>query len=265
MKIPFSKYHGAGNDFVLIDNRKLNWKPNPRVVGRICHRRFGIGADGLMLLNSDNDTDFRMVYYNSDGHEASMCGNGGRCITAFALHQGVFSESTSFQATDGKHEARIMPGGDETLRIRLKLIDVEDIVCFQDGYSLDTGSPHFVTFLAAETPLDVYAKGSLIRHESRFAPAGTNVNFVVEETDGLYVRTFERGVEDETLSCGTGVTASALSAAFRNPGIQSPINIRTKGGDLRVFFTRNENSFTDVWLEGPATHVFDGTFNTQNV
>jgi diaminopimelate epimerase len=252
----FSKYQGTGNDFVLIDDRgKAFPATNQVLVEQLCHRRFGVGADGLILLQSDPDYDFRMVYFNADGAEGSMCGNGGRCIVRFAHDLGVFDRKTRFIAVDGEHEAEVTEG-----RISLKMSSVSGIENRNGLTFLNTGSPHVVRFVDDLESLDVVAEGRAIRYSEEFKPGGTNVNFVqVLDGNTLFVRTYERGVEDETYSCGTGVTAAAL-VAYQQLNMSSPVAIRTLGGNLQVAFTpQEEGGFTDVYLIGPAEHVFAGT------
>ena len=256
----FTKYQGTGNDFVLIDDRNNTFPThNQALVTQLCHRRFGIGADGLILLQSHADYDFRMVYFNADGAEGSMCGNGGRCIVRFAHELGLFKARTRFLAVDGEHLAEI--DGDE---VRLKMSDVptpSNASVTEPGTSLflDTGSPHVIQFVERLASYDVVSEGRLLRNDAAFSPGGTNVNFTELLTgDSLFVRTYERGVEDETYSCGTGVTAAALMA-HRQHGLSSPVAIRTPGGNLRVTFTPDaDGSFTDIYLIGPAQRVFSG-------
>ena len=256
----FTKYQGTGNDFVLIDDRNNTFPThNQALVAQLCHRRFGIGADGLILLQSHADYDFRMVYFNADGAEGSMCGNGGRCIVRFAHELGLFKTRTRFLAVDGEHLAEI--DGDE---VRLKMSNVptpSNASVTEPGTSLflDTGSPHVIQFVERLASYDVVSEGRLLRNDAAFSPGGTNVNFTELLTgDSLFVRTYERGVEDETYSCGTGVTAAALMA-HRQHGLSSPVAIRTPGGNLRVTFTPDANgSFTDIYLIGPAQRVFSG-------
>ena len=256
MQITFYKYHGTGNDFILIDNRKLKVKLNTKQIAHLCHRRFGIGADGLMLLQNKKGFDFEMVYYNSDGNESSLCGNGSRCMTAFAKSIGVMKkDKAKFLATDGEHEAEIKKD-----IISLHMNDVKKIETHSDYYYLSTGSPHYVKFTSGVKSTDIISEGRSIRYSDRFKKDGVNVNFAEKNGKGIFVRTYERGVENETLSCGTGVTACALASAVK--GISTAENsckISTLGGELTVHFRRGKgNSFSDIWLEGPAAFVFKG-------
>ena len=257
MNIKFSKYQGTGNDFVLIDNRdQIISTDNFLLFEKLCDRRFGIGADGLMLLENADGYDFRMRYYNSDGKEGSMCGNGGRCIIAFAHDLGVITDKAKFIAVDGEHEAEVHTG-DEGLKVSLKMIDVAEIEFGEDFFFLDTGSPHFVKFIETHEGFDTFTEGKNIRYNSRFKEVGTNVNFVSMHNEYLQVSTYERGVEDETYSCGTGVVASAISSSFKSQS--NNFKIKTKGGNLEVHFDKiNEQRIENIWLIGPATHVFDG-------
>lgn len=258
--LPFFKYQGTGNDFVMVDDRAHQFdERNHQLVRFLCDRRRGIGADGLILLRQHQQYDFEMVYFNADGYVGSMCGNGGRCTVAFARQLRVIEGETRFLAADGPHDARV--DADGTVHLRM-----QDVIGQQEveeyGVFLDTGSPHLVRFQPASTlaELNVFAEGRAIRYNERFREKGTNVNFVeAPATPGQpwQVRTYERGVEDETLSCGTGVTAVALAASRR--GATSPVHLRTPGGDLRVTFeAKPDGSFTNVFLSGPATRVFDG-------
>ena len=210
--MPFHKYQGAGNDFVLIDQRdqpRIDRRNQP-LIARLCDRRFGIGGDGLMLLANHPDYDFEMIYFNADGRPGSMCGNGGRCMVAFAKKLGLFAEETHFLAVDGPHRARLpRPGW-----VELHMNDVEAVEMTPDYFYLDTGSPHYVQFVPDLDQVDVVRQGRAIRYNDRFRERGTNVNFVERRTDGLGIATYERGVEDETLACGTGVTAAALVASL---------------------------------------------------
>ncbi len=253
MNLHFHKYQGTGNDFVVIDNRDNHFdRNNNKLVAQLCNRRFGVGADGLMLLQNHVDYDFEMIYYNADGFEASMCGNGGRCLVQFAHDSGVIGESTTFIAVDGEHEAFIRDG-----LVHLKMIPVTDIESNSAFDYMNTGSPHYVTFVPDLENFDVYTEGKAIRYNKRFNQVGTNVNFVQQlGEDSLRVRTYERGVEDETLSCGTGVTACALSASIK--GYESPIQIKVQGGQLAVSFEKNTKGFDNIFLIGPAVKVFEG-------
>lgn len=259
MRIPFYKYQATGNDFVIINQTLIPYlqEPTSELVARICHRRFGIGADGLMLLERSNEADFKMIYYNSDGNLSTMCGNGGRAIVRLAHHIGLFKETCSFMAVDGKHDAE-MKGADI---VALKMNNVNSIRKVNDAFILDTGSPHFVQFREDTSELDIFAEAKKIRYSDAFKENGINVNFIAHQNGGLLVRTYERGVEDETYSCGTGVTAAALVAANQDPSfaIKSETNISTKGGNLKVRFTKTAIGFENIWLIGAANKVFEGS------
>jgi len=258
MILPFRKYHGTGNDFILIDNRVPGWSPATKQVAFLCDRHLGIGADGLMLLSEQPGYDFGMRYFNSDGNESSMCGNGGRCITFFAQSLGLIRDSARFHAIDGEHLAEITGTDQQTTVVRLKMTDTVIGQEYREGVFLDTGSPHLVVFVPDVEAIDVFHDGGLLREDQRFAPGGTNVDFVQKGKDHIFVRTYERGVENETLSCGTGVTASALATAFRYPGNPGYCQIKTRGGALKVSFLQHGASFSNIWLEGEATYVFSG-------
>jgi diaminopimelate epimerase len=254
MTITFNKYQGTGNDFIIIDNRKGFFNTNDtRLVNKLCDRRFGIGADGLMLISNHPEYDFEMKYYNSDGKEGTMCGNGGRCAAAFAFKTGIAGKSQKFMAVDGIHLAEI-----ENNIVSLQMQDVRNIETVGGNYFLNTGSPHYVVFRKDAESMDVYGEGKKLRWADDFAPGGTNVNFVKAEKKFLYVRTFERGVEDETLSCGTGVTASAIAAVLSGHFDTIPVPIKTKGGDLAVSFEKDREIIKNIWLRGPGTYVFEG-------
>lgn len=257
MKIPFLKYQGTGNDFVMIDQREKQYlsRKNRQEIAYLCDRRFGIGADGLILLQNKEGYDFEMIYFNADGGESTMCGNGGRCITAFAKQLGIDREQYYFLAIDGAHEAVIREDG----WVELKMGDVSEVETGEDFYFLDTGSPHYVAFVEDLDDINVVREGQAIRYSDRFRENGTNVNFVEAGKDFIQVATYERGVENETLSCGTGVTAAAIANYLRQPSKdRQQINIRSKGGDLQVRLSPNGEGFTEVWLIGPATLVFEG-------
>lgn len=256
MKIHFYKYQGTGNDFVIADNRKgeLNGLTTA-AIEHLCNRRFGIGADGLMLLNSHPDFDFEMKYYNADGQESTMCGNGGRCLVKFAAEMGIVRSNYRFLAIDGVHEASINIDG----TVALKMQDVNDVKYQNGHFVLNTGSPHFVELTQNVWHEDVVKKGREIRFSPEFKEKGINVNFVqqTEHPDKIIVRTYERGVENETLSCGTGVTAAAL-VCFHNDNGFNRVEVKTRGGDLSVEFDRIGDNFRDIWLNGPAEKVFEG-------
>lgn len=255
MKQTFYKYQGTGNDFVLFDNRDGSLQLSQQEIALLCHRRFGIGADGLMLLERGQDVDFHMVYYNSDGNASTMCGNGGRCIAAFARDIGVTGEKAVFSAIDGLHEVEHLAGAVVSLRMQ----DVTGMVEQEGGIVLDTGSPHYIKWVEDVQSADVSAEGRRIRNLAAFQPGGLNVNFVQRYEDALWVRTYERGVEDETYSCGTGVTAAAIASTGAATGAFK-VPIRTMGGNLEVAFTKDSaGTARDVFLIGPATFVFEGT------
>jgi diaminopimelate epimerase len=258
MQVQFYKYQGTGNDFIILDNRNSN---NISLSGieikKLCDRRFGIGADGLMILEEKPGYDFEMLYYNSDGNRGSLCGNGSRCVVKYAFHMGMKKENFRFLAADGEHDAKIDGDG----IVCLKMNDVSMIKNHHGDYVLDTGSPHYVKFVSDVNHLDIYKKGREIRYSPEFEKEGINVNFVehLEEPDKILVRTYERGVENETLSCGTGVTASAL-VSYHNQNGFNEVEVKTMGGRLSVEFDRsNEGHYSNIWLCGPAEKVFDGT------
>ncbi len=251
-QIKFYKYQGTGNDFVMIDNRDLEFPKSTELIEKLCDRRFGIGGDGLILLENDENSDFKMVYYNSDGNESTMCGNGGRCIVAFAHFLDIFEDKTVFDAIDGLHKAEIKNG-----IVKLKMIDVKTISTDGNDYVLNTGSPHYVKYVEMLNNYNVFKTGNEIRNSETYKQDGINVNFVEALSDKeLFVRTYERGVEDETFSCGTGVTAAALT--FMDKNNQTSVGVRVLGGKLKVYAEKNGEGFSDIWLEGPANQVFKG-------
>jgi diaminopimelate epimerase len=256
MKHTFYKYQGTGNDFIMVDNRtNIFPKNNTKLVEQLCDRRFGIGADGLILLENDESTDFRMVYYNSDGNQSSMCGNGGRCIVAFANALGIISAETEFIATDGPHHATI----DENQIVSLRMKDVDEVLVYEDYVFMDTGSPHHVELVHDLPNLDVKGIGSNIRYSGLYGEKGSNVNFVSQlAPDKFSVRTYERGVEDETFSCGTGVTAVAIAMNILGKAETDTICLQTPGGELKVSFKQSGKEYTNVYLTGPASFVFKG-------
>lgn len=257
MKLHFYKYQGTGNDFVIIDNRDLHFPKNDtRLIAALCHRRFGIGGDGLILLEHSADADFKMVYFNADGQASSMCGNGGRCIVAFAHHLGIIKGDTVFEAVDGMHKAHISGH-----QVELHMNDVQQVEQFEHYSFLDTGSPHHVQLVAQLEEMDVPFEGSRLRF-GKYGKAGSNINFVQQlAADKFAVRTYERGVEDETYSCGTGVTAVAIAMHDLKKTEASEIHLETPGGDLRVLFEKRNETYTQVRLCGPAVLVFEGHIN----
>jgi diaminopimelate epimerase len=255
MQIKFSKYQGTGNDFVIIDNRSGNIHLNTSQIAFLCDRRKGVGADGLMFLGAQDGYDFTMTYFNADGTEGTMCGNGGRCLTQYAFDQGICKDAYTFIAIDGPHEANIASNG----WVHLKMKDVNEIEKGTDFLLTDTGSPHYVQFVKDIKNTDVYHQGKAIRYNERFSKEGINVNFVEQQNEQIFVRTYERGVENETLSCGTGVTAAALLSNLEHTGTHT-IQIETLGGKLAVRFNNLGNHhFENIWLMGPGTFVFNGT------
>lgn len=256
----FYKYQGTGNDFIVIDDRREQFNLSAEEIAHLCHRRFGIGADGLMLLQLAPDFDFKMVYYNADGTLGTMCGNGGRCLVRFAADLHIVKEKANFIAVDGPHTAWVYPD-----KISLQMMDVPAIDQHADDYFTNTGSPHFVRFVKQVQFYDVKNVGASIRYSEAYQPIqGTNANFVEKlDPQTIFVRTYERGVEDETYSCGTGVTAAALVAHVFQ-GMNSPVQIKTLGGELAVSFEGNsQNGFTEIFLTGPAKQVFKGEITSQ--
>lgn len=267
--IHFQKWQGAGNDFIIIDNRTLQaGSLGSQSIKRLCDRHFGIGADGLMLIGQADGFDFEMIFYNSDGNPAEMCGNGGRCIAAMASNSGIFHDKTRFLTTDRPHEALVT--GPDLIRLRMaevteiEYIDLSGagVSSIQTGVFLNTGVPHLVVFVQDPERIDVDSTGRTLRNLHRFDPAGTNVNFVKADGKTLHVRTYERGVEAETLACGTGNVAAALAAEWTLDNGFNEYDCFARGGQLKVSFLRTgKNLFSSVWLEGPAVKVFEGEVN----
>jgi diaminopimelate epimerase len=257
MQIDFYKYQGTGNDFVMIDNRLATFpKNNTQLIEHLCDRRFGIGADGLILLENDTETDFRMVYYNSDGNQSSMCGNGGRCLVAFAKKLNVIENNTTFIATDGLHHATISADG----LVSLQMIDVDAIQTTPEFSFLNTGSPHHVQLVEDLEQYNVKENGAAIRYSKLYGKQGSNINFVKKIDDTTFsVRTYERGVEDETLACGTGVTAVAIAMNATGKTNATSIHLNVEGGKLAVSFDKKDGHYTNIFLIGPAEFVFKGT------
>jgi diaminopimelate epimerase len=255
MQQTFYKYQGTGNDFVMIDNRHKTFdKNNTKYIEHLCDRRFGIGADGLILLENHDTLDFKMVYYNADGNESSMCGNGGRCLVAFAKQLGVIERECAFEAVDGLHHAAI-----EGDIVKLQMQDVDTVEKYENHVFLNTGSPHHVQFESEIEDFDIKTKGARIRYGTPYYQTGSNVNFVKKISDSDFrVRTYERGVEDETLSCGTGVTAVAIAMHYIGKTDKNHVNLKVQGGELHVSFDFDDGSYNNVWLIGPAKFVFKG-------
>jgi diaminopimelate epimerase len=256
MQFTFYKYQGTGNDFIMLDNRLLTFpKKDIQLIEQLCDRRFGIGADGLILLESHTNYDFKMVYFNSDGNESSMCGNGGRCLVAFAKQLGIIEASAEFEAVDGYHYAEIST--DELVSLQMK--EVDNIKVHQNYSFLNTGSPHHVQIVSDLKTLDVKLEGSKIRYSELYGADGSNVNFVHQiDSKTFSVRTYERGVEDETLSCGTGATAVAIAMHHVGKTKSNSIDLQVEGGKLSVQFKENNGVYSDIFLVGPATFVFEG-------
>jgi diaminopimelate epimerase len=261
MKLHFYKYHGTGNDFIVADNRHGGYSAlTTKQIHRLCDRRFGIGADGLMLLENADGYDFRMLYYNADGREGSMCGNGGRCLVQFAYQLGIHKSKYRFIAVDGEHDAEKDTDG----WVSLKMKDVHAVQFKDNHFVLNTGSPHYVKFVDDVLHYDVTGEGRRIRNSAAYAAEGINVNFVEQAHRRIIVRTFERGVEAETLSCGTGATAAALVSAHNERGFNS-IDVQMPGGDLCVEFDKlGDHDFENIWLSGPAVMVFEGVVQIEN-
>lgn len=254
MLFKFYKYQGTGNDFVIIDNRNTSFPKNDtRAISKICNRRFGIGADGLILLENDSHYDFKMVYFNSDGNQSSMCGNGGRCLVAFAKHLEIIENEATFNAIDGLHKATISNEG-----VRLQMKDVTTIEKREHHTFLDTGSPHHVQVVSDLEGMNLVKEGAKLRY-GLYGEAGSNINFVSPKEDGVFAaRTYERGVEDETLSCGTGVTAVALAMHHIGKTKKKAIAVHTPGGPLEVSFILDKGQYKEIFLKGPAVLVFSG-------
>ncbi len=257
MLLHFSKYQGTGNDFVMLDGRKRNFDFLTRdQIVWLCDRRFGIGADGLIILKNHSTVAFEMQYFNADGNQSSMCGNGGRCIARFFHDLGDATDKFSFWAIDGLHKVQITEKS-----VQLKMANVTDIERVGEDFFLDTGSPHHVAFVDKMPDNDFVIKAKAIRHSEKYKAEGVNVNFVEVQEKGLKIRTFERGVEDETLSCGTGVTACVLASKVAGKMTDNLVDVQAQGGQLQVAFGQSTNGFEDIWLIGPAQKSFEGTVN----
>lgn len=268
MRIRFSKYEGAGNDFVIVDTRDNDFRPDAVQLARLCDRHFGIGADGLMLLAADDACDCSMRYYNADGSEGEMCGNGARCFALFATHCGVEGPTVTFRARDGVHTAHVAPTSDDRGEVVLGMSDVERIDANGEGWFLNTGVPHYVEFVDDLATVDVAGRGRALRHDTARFPEGANVDFVEIAGPGtLRMRTYERGVEAETLACGTGAVAAALVACHIRKDEFTKVRVHVPGGELSVAFESVPESgrYVKIRLTGPARRVFDGVFDTENL
>lgn len=260
MNMIFHKYQGTGNDFIMINGLSI---PEALIltqenIAHLCSRRFGIGADGLIILCPSEMADFKMLYFNSDGRESTMCGNGGRCLAQFAYDQGVSDRKASFEAVDGLHQSSVLENGN----VELEMIDVDTCRSLgDDTFEINTGSPHYVKFSDDFAEIDIVKYGRSIRYSEHYKDDGINVNVSSFKDGVLHVKTYERGVEDETYSCGTGVTAAAICASEYIQEAQNSFDIKSKGGNLTVRFKKEGSRYTEIWLSGPATFVFEGEFS----
>lgn len=258
MQLNFSKYQGTGNDFIMLDNRMQKFDAMQLPIDKLCNRRFGIGADGLIVLEYHSKLDFHMIYFNADGSQ-SFCGNGSRCAIIFAYHLGMLDTGKRrfrFESTDGEHEAELLTGG----QVLLGMHDVDVIETVGEDFVLNTGSPHYIKYVSDLNALEIVAEAHKIRYSDRFKNQGINVNFVVPKGGGIAMRTYERGVEDETLSCGTGVTAAALVHHIKEIGIDGDytVSVSTPGGELQVHFGASKGRYREIYLQGPAAFVYSG-------
>jgi diaminopimelate epimerase len=263
MVYQFYKYEGCGNDFVIIDERTEWLHLTESQIAAICDRRFGIGADGLLSLRNHPEYDFQMVYYNADGSRATMCGNGARCLSAFAHKMNALADKGTFIADDGPHTAEILWIEDAVTQVAISMIDATPDQITLNHVSINTGTPHYVLFVEDIEQTDVQKTGSAIRYDPQFAPLGTNVNFVQITVDGLIVRTYEKGVEAETLACGTGVTAATMAASLLSG--KTAYDVKARGGNLHVSFEKTAHLFTNVILTGPARLAFSGQFDLHTI
>ena len=256
--INFSKFHGAGNDFIMINAIKNEIVLSEELIFKMCDRRTGIGADGLIILMHSDNHDFRMRYYNCDGKESTFCGNGGRCIAAFAHQQGIIKNEATYEAVDGIHKAKVTETSSNEYLVELTMRDILSYKLDDDSLLIDTGSPHYVKKVMNLDSMDVNAEGAKIRYDKNISSDGVNVDFLLNDNGNIRIRTYERGVENETLACGPGVTASAMAASLWYGG--NDIDIYTQIAKLNVRFDKENNTFKNVVLTGPAAHVFDGMF-----
>jgi diaminopimelate epimerase len=260
MTIQFDKYQGAGNDFVILDNRLGNYNGlTTAQIAFICDRHRGIGADGLILINSDSTADFEMQYFNSDGNESTLCGNGGRCAVAFAYGKNIINNTTKFNTIDGFHSAIY----ENSMQVKLEMKDVTEFSEVGSALVLDTGSPHYIQLVEDVKAVNIQKEGSAIRHSDDFLPGGINVNFVEKEDPTHYkIRTYERGVEGETLACGTGTVAAALAMHYKSESANATeLHFKALGGDLTVSFEVSNGDYHFIFLTGPAVFVFSGSID----
>lgn len=259
MRLPFFKFQATGNDFIIIDDRKRTFDlKNNSLIQHLCNRKFGIGGDGLIVFRNEPGYDFRMVYFNADGYEGSMCGNGGRCITAFAHQLDPSMRSFHFLAYDGPHKSVITGLTDKAIIVKLQMQDVAFPYAHNEDYIVNTGSPHYIRFVQDAGSVNVMMEGRSVRNSPEFIREGINVNFAEFHSDSITLRTYERGVEEETLSCGTGVTAAAIAAHFSKMTDQTDLRFFSRGGELNVTFQVKENGYSEVYLTGEAMKVFEG-------
>ena len=256
--VNFSKFHGAGNDFIMINAIKNEIVLSEELIFKMCDRRTGIGADGLIILMHSDNHDFRMRYYNCDGKESTFCGNGGRCIAAFAHQQGIIKNEATYEAVDGIHKAKVTETSPNEYLVELTMRDILSYKLDDNSLLIDTGSPNYVKKVMNLDSMDVNAEGAKIRYDKDISTDGVNVDFLLNDNGNIRIRTYERGVENETLACGTGVTASAMAASLWYGG--NDIDIYTQIAKLNVRFDKDDNTFKNVVLTGPAAHVFDGMF-----
>lgn len=256
--INFSKFHGAGNDFIMINATEEQLLLSEELIYKMCDRKLGIGADGLIILMPSDNHDFKMKYYNCDGKESTFCGNGGRCIAAFAHYQNIIRDEATYEAVDGIHVAKVTETSADEYHVELTMRDILSYQLSDDSLLIDTGSPHYVKRVDCLDNLDIISKGAEIRYDKSISQDGVNVDFLMNKDGNIHIRTYERGVENETLACGTGVTASAMAASLWYGG--NNIDIYTQIAKLNVRFDKDNNTFKNVVLSGPATHVFDGIY-----
>jgi diaminopimelate epimerase len=258
VKVPFYKYHGAGNDFVIIDRSEVPFELNAKQINQICERRYGVGADGLMFYDCHNELDFKMTYFNSDGSESSFCGNGARCIVQFGIDHKGLSDAITFDFNGTPLGAKR-----KDYLIEINMSNVSRVERLDnDNLFLDTGSPHQIVWVPEVDKIEVEREGRALRYA--FSPAGCNVNFVeLLGENKLAIRTYERGVEAETHACGTGITAAAIAAYFDQKIAATEIELNAVGGMLWVRFEPSDSGFVNVYLTGPAIHVFTGVIDLE--